>query len=193
MTWTIWGYPYDSGNLNIYIYMIIYIYYIVYSIIYIYILSSFYLIYYYHIVLSTVHYSSISVTFHIRISYTYTIIIYIYGNPVCYKLLYDKQYGTNHHILPEANLYPAQTNYLLPWMVSSAHPEASNSWANFMVAVSVCLARSKLEALQRWCETKHDCSCGWALPLWKIWKSVGMMIPNIYIYVYIYIHICIYI
>ena len=23
---------------------------------------------------------------------------------------------------------------------------------------------------------------GWALPLWKIWKSVGMIIPNISIY-----------
>ena len=25
----------------------------------------------------------------------------------------------------------------------------------------------------------------WFQPLWKIWKSVGMIIPNIYIYIYI--------
>ena len=31
------------------------------------------------------------------------------------------------------------------------------------------------------------------LPLWKIWKSVGVIIPNIYIYIYIHTYIYIYI
>ena len=42
-------------------------------------------------------------------------------------------------------------------------------------------------------EIKKTISGGWFQPLWKIWKSVGMIIPNIYIYNYVYIYIYIYV
>ena len=38
-------------------------------------------------------------------------------------------------------------------------------------------------------EIKKTISGGWFQPLWKIWKSVGMIIPNIYIYTIMYVYI----
>ena len=43
-----------------------------------------------------------------------------------------------------------------------------------------------LSNLEQWKSVASICWLVVKPPLWKIWKSIGMIIPNIYIYIYIY-------